>query len=182
MLGIDMLLFFTNIKNMNPCLPLLIVLIASFFLSGCITKKIEQENSLVGAMLRMDSNKSLPGDIQKKVVERRKRFEDINDINFVIIREEGEMPKESFEELISVRWHLLRENKQNELLLQDTKVLIQQIKECEIEFDEGKEQLVAKYGKLRASHKQFMGQSRILLDGARPYKRSLLYKFTEPWT
>ena len=162
-------------------LPLLIILCISICLSGCITKRVEQEDTLVGAMLRMDSNKKLPADIQEKVEERRTRYTDINDINFVIIREDGKMPKENFEQLLSNRWSLLRENKQNELLLQETKALMQQIREGDVECDEGREKLVANYGRLRESHKQFMKQSKRLLDDARPYKRGLLYKFTEPW-
>lgn len=159
----------------------LCILLIPFCFTGCITQRVAQEDSLVGALLRQDSNNCLPPDIQRNVVERQNQYDDINDINFVVMREKCRIDKDEFENLLLLRWHLLRENRRNDILLTNTKILMQQMQKCEIDFYEGRKKLISNYDSLREMHKKFMDQAQILLDGTRPYKQSIIYKFTQPW-
>lgn len=167
-------------KPAYPIYSIVILLLGSMIFSGCVSQRVAQQDSLVGELFREDPNNKLPSDLQRSIVERRKQYKDINDINFVLMREDGEIANDEFEKLLTLRWELLRDNRRNELLLENTKKLMKAIcdKKIEAEDVEKSEMIVVdNFDRLRTDHKEFMKQSQNLLDEAQPYRQGLLYKF-----
>jgi hypothetical protein len=161
---------------------LLLVLLTSLVLSGCVSEKLEQRPGLLGDLFREESNCMLPPDIQIAVEERRYRYEEVNDIhniNFVVFGREKKMSDELFKKLLTLRWKLLRMNKENEIQLQEVKVMLKKY-EKRPKRKLGQD-ICAKYDKIRKYHKEYMEQTAYLLGETDPYTEGILDKFIETW-
>lgn len=162
---------------------LLLVLLLSLSLFGCVTEKLEQRPGLLGDLFREESNLCLPPDIQIAVEERRERYEEVNDIhniNFVVLGREKRMCEDEFKELLELRWKLMRMNKENEIQLQEAKVLYQKFADNPRRRKLGQD-LCAKYDKIRRYHEEYMKKSGYLLEKTDPFKPPLIDKFIETW-
>lgn len=161
---------------------LLFILLGSLILSGCISEKLAQKPGLLGDLFREEFNCMLPPDIQIAIEERRARYEEVNDIhniNFVLLAENGEMCEQELNRLLKLRWELLRFNKENELELQETKIIYKKFQQ-KPRRKMGQE-LCAQYEILRRYHKEYMEKSSYLLEQLAPYKPIILDKFIETW-
>lgn len=161
---------------------LLLVLFVSLILPGCISEKLTQRDGLLGDLFREELNYKLPPDIQIAIEARRERYEAVNDIhniNFVLFAQQKKMPEEEFKELLTLRWKLLRFNKENDLQVQQVKVMIQKY-EKNPKRKLGQD-ICAKFDKIRRYNEEYMEQSAYLLEKTAPYKPWALDKFIETW-
>lgn len=164
-------------KHWSPIPRLVLSFLALFILSGCVTELMEQEPGLAGDLFREESNLMLPPDIQILVEIRRDRYEDMNYIdnaNFSTLRSYCQMPEAQFNKLILLRWELLRVHRQNEILLEQTKVLIKKV--AERYNRKSMEALCANYRQIKKMHDVFMEKSGILLDETKPYRPWLYHR------
>ena len=157
---------------------LLLALLLLLILPGCVTERLTQWKGLTGDLFREECNRELPPDIQIIVEQRRNRYEEVNDIhniNFVTLLNYGCMPKKQYDELLVLRWELLRMNKENELMLEQTKILYHKAQK----YPRRKtlQDLCAKYDQLRFAHDKYMRESSYLLDQTAPYKPGIIDKF-----
>lgn len=160
---------------MNSWLPisrlLLINFVILFFLPGCVTELMEQEPGLAGDLFREESNCMLPPEIQILVEMRREKYQEVNyidNVNFSTLRRDGFMPEEQFDRLLSLRWYLLRFHRENEIVLEETKALIE--KYCKKRTRKGEIALHAKYDQIKKMHEEYMKKAQNLLDETRPYR------------
>ncbi len=141
------------------------------FLPGCVTELMEQEPGLAGDLFREESSLMLPPEIQILVEIRREKYQEINyidNVNFSTLRSDGFMPEKQFDRLLDLRWFLLRFHRENEIVLEQTKELIQKIQEHYTR--KTLIRLNAKYAQIRKMHDEFMTKAQILLDETRPYR------------
>lgn len=165
-------------KYHGPSPKLLLILLLPFMLAGCISEKLTQRRGLLGDLFREELNCNMPPDIQIAVEERRQRYEEVNyihNINFVILRRCEAMPTEEFNKLLTLRWKLLRFNKENELALQQAKIIYEKFQKHP-KRKTGQE-LCAQYDKIRRYHKEYMEESAYLLEKTAPYKPWVIDKF-----
>ena len=167
----------------------LIALIFACSLTGCISHKLEQEKSLTGDLFRSDQEGRLPHELQEMIYKRRRIYEDVNDVNFILLKEEKKLSDKKYEELLDQRWELMRVHRQNEIRLEQYKELVRtkpqdqtQGKNEEVEprvkKGENRHKLMDdKAEEIVTLHKEFMKKGREFKKAVEPYKPGFLSYF-----